>query len=574
MTETVKKEWYLYTKRADFSRIGAHFGIDPVAARVLRNRDLITESEIDRFLNASLSDLHDASLLPDGCKCASIAAEKIRNGKKIRIVGDYDVDGVCASYMLWDAFRSLGADCSTVIPDRIRDGYGINHTIVADAVRDGVDTIITCDNGISAVEELKTAKNAGLTVLITDHHDIRKDENGQEIFPPADGIINVHRKDSLYPEKEICGAVTAWKFLSLLFREFAYPDDAYLKYLEFAALATICDCMELKGENRIIAKEGLKVLSSGGVNGGMRALLRCTGLAGKKVTCYSAGFVLGPCINAGGRMETAERAFSLFASPDEQTAVCRAEYLTELNESRKELTRKGTDAAIDVVERQKKEEKILVVCLKDLHESLAGIVAGRLKEIYGRPAIVFTDSGQKGILKGSGRSVEACNMFEELSRCADLLQKYGGHPMAAGLSVKTEDLPKLEERLNLQTSLTEDDLKRKIWIDSELPFSWLSEKLVTDLEKLEPYGSGNEKPRFALKNVHPVNLRVMGHARNALRMDLVSEEGFVMPGVMFGEGDRIKKELEKKDRVSILYYPVINEWNGYRTLNIQIEDYR
>ena len=574
MTDHLKKEWYLYTKRADFQKIGERFGIEPVAARVLRNRDLITEEQIDRFLNAGIEDLYDAAMLPDGEKCAKILSEKIRNKKKIRIVGDYDADGVCASYVLWDALLSLGADCSIAIPDRIRDGYGINSAIVSAAVKDGVDTIITCDNGISACEELKAAADAGLTVIITDHHEIRKGADGKEILPPAAGIVNVCREDSAYPEKELCGTVTAWKFVSLLFREFGRDPEEYLKYLEFAALATICDCIDLKGENRIIAKEGLRVLSAGGVNTGMKALIRCTGLTGKKVTCYSAGFVLGPCINAGGRMETAERAFSLFASPDAQTASERAAYLVGLNESRKELTAKGTEAAVAVVEKEKQQKKVLVVSLRDLHESLAGIVAGRLKEYYGRPAFVFTASDREGIWKGSGRSVEAYNMFEELAKAGDLLQKFGGHPMAAGLSVREKDIPLLEERLNTQTVLTDDDLKTKVWIDSELPFSRISEKLVGDLEKLEPFGGGNEKPRFALRNVHPANFRVMGRTRNALRMDLYAEDGIVLPGIMFGDADALKKELETRDRISILFYPVINEWNGYRTLNVQIEDYR
>lgn len=574
MTGHLKKDWYLYTKRADFQKIGERFGIDPVAARVLRNRDLVTEEEIDRFLNDGIEDLYDAALLPDGKKSAGILSEKIRNGKKIRIVGDYDADGVCASYVLWDALRSLGADCSIAIPDRIRDGYGINEAIISAAIKDGVDTIITCDNGVSACEELKAASEAGLTVIVTDHHEIRKDAEGKEILPPAEGIINVCREDSRYPEKEICGTVTAWKFVSLLFQEMGRQPQEYLRYLEFAALATICDCMDLKGENRIIAKEGLKVLSAGGVNTGMQALIRCTGLSGKKVTCYSAGFVLGPCVNAGGRMETADRALSLFASPDDHTAAERAAYLVGLNESRKELTAKGTEAAIAVVEKEKQQNKVLVVCLEDLHESLAGIVAGRLKENYGRPAFVFTSSQQEGIWKGSGRSVEAYNMFAELGKAGDLLQKFGGHPMAAGLSVRKEDMPLLEERLNAQTALTDDDLKTKIWIDSELPFSRISEKLVEDLEKLEPFGGGNEKPRFALRNVHPANFRVMGRTRNALRMDLYAEDGIVLPGIMFGDADALKRELETRDRISILFYPVINEWNGYRTLNVQIEDYR
>lgn len=568
-----RQKWYIYAKRADFYGIGSRFGIDPVAARVLVNRGICTEEEIDAFLNPDISRLNDPFLLPDMEKAAALLAEKIKAGKKIRIAGDYDADGVCAVYILYDAMRLLGADCSYVIPDRIKDGYGLNMSMITKAISDGIDTIVTCDNGISAFEELAAAKNAGLTVIVTDHHAIRKDPSGKEELPPADCVINAGREDSAYPEKNICGAVTAWKLVQALFTRTGRRTDEYLKYLEFAAIATVCDCMPLKGENRVITGEGLKILSSGGENAGIRALIEAAGLSGKKIGYFHTGFVIGPCINAGGRMESADRAMELFLSKSPGEAMTKAAYLINLNDSRKDLTIRGTEMACEAVRQKTPDTKVLVVCLDDLHESLAGIVAGRLKETYGKPAIVFTRSEAEGILKGSGRSIEKYDMFAGLSRCSGLLVKFGGHPMAAGLSIRDEDLPELEARLNEEAGLSEEDLNVKVWIDSEVPLSYLSEKLVTDLDRLEPFGEGNEKPLFAAREVHPANLRVMGKNRNALKMDLYTKEGFTIPGIMFGEADRLKEELSQKPYVNILYYPVINEWQGYRNLNVQIEDY-
>ena len=567
-------KWFIHNKKADFKAVSEKFGIAPVIARVLRNRDLLTDEEIRRFLTGSVTDLYDGSLLPDAEKAAALICGDIRNGTKIRIAGDYDIDGVCASYILSDGLRSIGADVSCVIPDRIRDGYGLNMSIIEDLHRDGIGTLVTCDNGIAAIEELGKAKEYGIRVIVTDHHELRSTEDGEEILPPADAIVSAKLRGSAYPEKEICGAVTAWKLLGLIYRKLGIPAAMWEKYLEFAGFATIGDVMKLTGENRIIAREALRRMTEGAGNTGLRALIAECGLSGKTVTCYHVGFVLGPCINAAGRLETAEKALALFLTEDEREAHQIARRLMDINDSRKLLTRKGQEEASEIVLSRYMEDLVLCVYLPELHESMAGIVAGRLKETFGKPSFVLTDSGEEEILKGSGRSVPAYNMFEGLLREAPLLYKFGGHPMAAGISVKRENLDALRESLNRHAGLTKEDLCQRVMIDAEMPMSYVSESLLYDLSRLEPFGPGNEQPVFAERGARPVNVRILGKSRNALRFTLLTKDGFPAECVMFGEAEELFRELSEKETVSVLYYPQLNAYNGKKEIQFKIEAFQ
>lgn len=580
MTETPRKQWYLHTKKADFAGIAKELDVDPILVRIMRNRDLLTAEEMKFFLTADRERMYPAGLLPNAVQAAERITEKIRDGKRIRIVGDYDIDGVCATYILYDGLRRAGAAVDYVIPERVRDGYGINIRIVEEAAEDGIDTLITCDNGISAVQELSRAKELGMTVILTDHHDIRKTEEGTECLPDADFIVSAKLAASKYPEKEICGAVTAWKLLQEIFRHCNVPEEVWFDYLEFAGIATVGDVMKLTGENRILAREALNGLNGRIVNRGLAALVRACGLEGKQIGCYHIGFVIGPCINAGGRLETAEKAMQLFLAEDDTEAERFAEELRELNESRKSLTAKGVENASVQVRERYQEDRILVVCLPDLHESMAGIVAGRIRETFGKPALVVTGSGVQAentdrvLLKGSGRSIEAWNMFEGLQGAADLLVKFGGHPMAAGFSIYADDLEEFRRRLNENCGLTEEDLIEKVWIDMRLPLSCVSARLVRELEKLEPFGNGNEKPLFAEKNVRLTNLRVLGKTNRCLRMDAYTEDGYSCAALMFGDAEQLKTELLQRRSVDITFYPQINEYRGMETLQIVIEDYR
>lgn len=583
MHEYVKKEWYVYGKKAPFNDLSEKLGIDPVTVRILRNRDIITEEEMRLYLNGTLNELYDASALWDIVPAARMIVDAVRKGERIRVVGDYDVDGVCSAFILCDGLRTIGAAVDYVIPDRVKDGYGINMSIVEKAHSDGISLILTCDNGIAAIDELQAAKEYGMKVIVTDHHDIRLDDLGNELLPPADHIVSAKLKSSEYSEKEICGAVTAWKLLKVIFENAGVPVSEWKKYLEFASLATIGDVMRLTGENRIIAKEGLLAMSCGPVNMGLRELINVTGLSGKAISCFHVGFVIGPCINAGGRLETAEMALRLFMSDNEKEAHELACVLKELNDSRKYMTQKGAEEAFNEVIRSCQDDRVLMVYLPGLHESMAGIVAGRLKEKFGKPSFVITDSSTETvdrdgtvhrILKGSGRSIENYNMFEGLRAVEGLLFKYGGHPMAAGLSLYEENLSSLRKALNENCHLTDEDLTQKIWIDAPMPMSYVTFNLVEEFARLEPFGNGNEKPLFAEKGVRTVNMKVLGKNRNVLKMDLISHEGRVFHGIMFGEADALKSELEERHSISIIYYPQINEYNGQKTLQMQIEDIR
>ena len=564
-------QWMMQTKRADFTAIAENYHISPVTARIIRNRDVVETEEIERYLYGTISDLYSPDLLPDMEKAVKILKEKTESGKRIRVVGDYDIDGVCSTYILLTALKETGAFGDYRIPDRIKDGYGINEAIIQQAFEDGVDTILTCDNGIAAVEQIRMAKELGMTVIITDHHDIQKDGMGNDILPAADAVVNPKRSDSRYPYPEICGGMVAYKLMRALYEAFGIPLKKWEEMLEFAAIATVGDVMKLQDENRIVVKEGLKRIGQTR-NLGLLSLIEKNNLNPETLTAYHIGFVIGPCLNAGGRLQTAKTALKLLMAEDPVTADHLAGELKDLNEQRKDMTLKGTEEAIAQVKECFQDDRVLVVFLPDCHESLAGIVAGRLREKFQKPSFVLTRS-EEGV-KGSGRSIEAYHMFEGLVEVKDLLTKFGGHPMAAGLSLPEEHVEEFRRRLNENARLTEEDFIRKVWIDVPMPLEYINESLIQELERLEPFGNGNEKPQFAQKDLSVRNVRVLGKNRNAVRLSLVTPGGFAMDGMFFGEGTRFAEELAGKHSIDIVYYPTVNEYNGNRTLQAIIKEYR
>lgn len=564
------ERWMLQTKKADFQEMARIHHITPVTARIIRNRDIIGEEAVERYLRGSLKDLYSPHLMKDMDKTTAILKEKVRQGKRIRIVGDYDIDGVCSTYLLYRALTRIGASVDYEIPDRIKDGYGINESIITAAAEDGVDTILTCDNGIAAVEQIRLAKELGLTVLITDHHDIMK-EGEADVLPPADAVINPKQSECCYPYPEICGGMVAYKLVEALYELFDVPRREWLDMLEFAAIATVGDVMKLREENRIIVKEGLRRIADT-KSLGLLKLIEKNDLDREHITAYHIGFVIGPCLNAGGRLQTAKLALSLLLSEEEEEADRLAMELKALNDQRKDMTRQGTDEAVAMVEECYRDDKILVVYLPSCHESLAGIIAGRLREQYQKPAFVLTD-GEEGV-KGSGRSIEQYHMFEGLVKVKDLLVKFGGHPMAAGLSLKKENIGELRRRLNEDAELTEDDFVRRVWIDVPMPLDYISEPLIEELVLLEPFGQGNEKPMFAQKGLHIRSVRVLGRNRNAVKLSLADDKGTPMDAMLFADGDAFLEELGNRRVIDVIYYPTINEYNGNRTLQIVIKNYK
>lgn len=564
------EKWMLQTKRADFDELARYHGISPVTARIIRNRDVVGMKSMDKYLKGGLKDLYSPYLLKDMELTVTILMEKVREKKRIRIVGDYDIDGVCSTYLLYRALNEIGAYADYEIPDRIKDGYGINESIIRQAAEDGIDTILTCDNGIAATTQIALAKELGLTVLITDHHDIRK-EDGVEILPPADAIINPKQMDCSYPYPEICGGLVAYKLVQALYEAYSIPQEKWLEMLEFAAIATVGDVMKLQDENRIIVKEGLKRMGQT-KSLGLKKLIEKNNLDEDGVTAYQIGFVIGPCLNAGGRLHTAKLALSLLLSESEEEADRMAQELKDLNDQRKTMTKEGTEKAIEQVEACHQQDKVLVVYLPDCHESLAGIIAGRLREQYQKPAFVLTDA-EEGV-KGSGRSIEAYHMFDALVEVKDLLEKFGGHPMAAGLSLKRENVEPLRDRLNELAKLEEDDFVRKIWIDVPMPLEYIDEPFIEELDLLEPFGQGNEKPLFAQKGLSIRSVRVLGKNRNVVKFSLASGQGMPMDGLLFANGDSFLEELSDSRKIDVIYYPTINEYNGNKSLQIVIKNYK
>lgn len=568
------EKWFVSAKKADFKEIGRQFDIDPVIARLIRNRDVTGAKAIQEYLRGTIQDIPGPELLKGMKEATSILKQKIREKKKIRIIGDYDIDGVTATYILIKGLERLGARADTYIPDRITDGYGIHMPLIYKALEDGVDTIVTCDNGIAASKEIGFAKEKGLTVIVTDHHEVSFiEDNGERtyILPPADAVINTKQPGCPYPNKNLCGAVVAMKLIWALYDDSHIPETEKEEFLELAAIATVGDVMDLQGENRILVKEGLKRLPYT-KNKGLQALIRVTGLEGSRISSYHIGFVLGPCINASGRLDTAARSLRLLQCEDAGEAARLAGDLKALNDSRKALTEKGKDAAIQLIENTDlKKDLVLVVYLPECHESLAGIIAGRIREKYNRPVFVLT-KGEKGV-KGSGRSIQQYSMFEELVKCGDLLDQYGGHPMAAGLSLPEENVSLLRKRLNEQCNLKEEDLIPKVIIDVPMPISYISTKLVEQLSLLEPFGKGNTKPLFAQKNVKAINSRVIGKNHNVTKLQLMDEQGYVIEAVYFGNIPEFMDFLSARDKISVTYYPEINRYQGRETLQVIIQNY-
>ncbi len=571
MNQDKQAIWMLQTKRADFDGLAKRFNISPVTARIIRNRDITGEDEINRYLYGTLADLYDPHLLKDMDRAVCILREKVGNGSRIRIVGDYDIDGICSAYLLYQGLRRCGAKADYQIPERIRDGYGINESIIQRAYDDGIDTIITCDNGIAAMNQICMAKEMGMTVIITDHHEVPFDENGKELPPPADAVVNPKQATCSYPFKGICGGVVAYKLVQALYEAFGVPAGEWEDMLEFAAIATVGDVMRLQDENRILVRQGLKKISET-KSLGLRKLVDACGLDIRNLTAYHIGFVIGPCLNASGRLQTAKLALELLLCQDEQKAASMADELRVLNEERKTMTRKGVEEAVRQAEEQYKEDSVLVIFLPDCHESVAGIIAGRVREAWNRPTFVLTRG--EGCVKGSGRSIEAYNMYREMCGVQELFLKFGGHPMAAGFSIEEGHVEELRRRLNEQADLKPEDFIPKVWIDAAMPLEYISSGLVEELKLLEPFGQGNEKPQFAQKGLQIRSARVVGKNRNAVKLSLVTEKGLAMDGMLFTEGDRFLEELGEKKMMDVVYYPDVNEYNGRRTLQIVIREYK
>ena len=562
--------WMLQTKRADFDGIARQFGIDPVTARVIRNRGIEGRENIERYLYGDLDSLYSPWLLKDMRPAVDILKRKLKEGQKIRIVGDYDIDGVCSTYILYQALKRLGGNVDYAIPDRIKDGYGINESMIRAAAEDGIDTILTCDNGISAFSQIQTAKDFGMTVIVTDHHEVPADGE-REILPPADAVIDPKQRSCSYPFPEICGAVVAYKLVQALYEESGVSREEWLELLEFAAIATVGDVMKLQDENRMIVKYGLKKLGHT-KNLGLKKLAEKTNLDLNSITAYHIGFVIGPCLNAGGRLQTAKLALSMLLAKDEETAEELAQELKDLNDMRKDMTEHWTAEAKVLADTQYRNDKVLVIFLPDCHESLAGIIAGRLREHCQKPAIVLTRSEEA--VKGSGRSIESYHMFQKLSEVKDLMLKFGGHPMAAGLSLLEENIDEFRRELNERSGLTEEDFKAKLWIDVPMPIDYINERLVEELKILEPFGQGNEKPLFAQKQVRIRSCRVIGKNKNVVKLVLEGGSGMPMDGILFTDGIAFEEERAGRTVMDIIYYPEINEYNGNRNLQVVIRNYK
>ena len=573
------EKWFVAMKKADFNGIAEKYQISPIIARLMRNRDVIGDDAIDFYLNGTVEDLYDGLLMKDMDRAVDILKEKIEEGKKIRVIGDYDIDGVNATYILQQGLAGLGADVDTDIPDRIKDGYGLNQMLIDRALEDDVDTIVTCDNGIAAMSEIAYGKENGMTIVVTDHHEVPYlEENGEKkyLLPPADAVVDPHRADCEYPFKGLCGAAVAYKLVEVLYRVSGKSEQEveHLQesLMENVAIATIGDVMDLVGENRVFVKKGLELLKTT-KNEGLHALMQCTGVDTANLNTYHIGFVIGPCINAGGRLDTAKRALELLNASNRREAVTLAADLKELNDSRKEMTEEGVEEAVRQIESSSwKDDQVLVVYLPECHESIAGIIAGRIKERYYRPTFVLT-KGETGV-KGSGRSIEAYDMFAEMSRCRELFTKFGGHKLAAGLSLEEENVEAFRKRINELADLTEEDLQMKVSIDMRLPFPYINEELIHELKILEPFGKGNGKPLFAESKLRVIQPRIFGKNRNVLKCRLEDQQGNQMEAVYFGEVEDCLQQMEKKQIMSFTYYPSINEYMGRRTIQLTIVNYQ
>lgn len=569
----IMSKWMVYAKKADFKAIAARYGIDQVIARIIRNRDVCTNEEIDMYLGGDISSMHDAHLLKDADKAADIIIDKINHRKHIRIVGDYDIDGVCSVTILLKGLKRAGADVDYTVPDRIADGYGINENIINHAIEDGIDTIVTCDNGIAAIPQINYAKDNNMTVIVTDHHDIPfKEENGEKVFleSDADAIVNPKQKECKYPFKMLCGATVAYKLIEIIYERLNLNPEDLNEYRQLAAIATIGDVVDLEDENRILVKFGLSTLKNT-KNTGIRALADACQIDIASLSSYHIGFVIGPCLNAGGRLETARHAVSLLMEENPGEARVKAEKLRSLNEERKDMTEKEAAKAIDMVENTELiNDNVLVVYLPECHESVAGIIAGRVKEYFYRPTFVITDAAEGA--KGSGRSIEGYNMFEEITRCGYLLNKFGGHPMAAGISLDKENIDEFRWQLNHNQKLTKEQLTPVTWIDVPMPLGYAGFPFIEQLKLLEPFGKGNEKPVFADKNLRVRQASIIGKNRNVLKMVLEDANAYSYDAIMFrADSMNVPK---REQNISIVYYPSINEFNGKKTIQFVVTEWK
>ncbi|KQB77395.1 recombinase RecJ [Clostridium butyricum] len=568
------------------------YGITELMSKLIINRDITDDFLIRSYIKPEFNMLHEPRDMKDMNKAVEIIINKIKNKNKIRIIGDYDVDGVISVYILYCALKRCGADVDYEIPDRIKDGYGVNVGIIEKAKDEGIDTIITCDNGISAIDPIKTAKELGMTVIVTDHHDIPFVENelGERTFirSEADAILNPKQEECKYKFKSLCGAGVAFKLIQVLYEEFKISEEEAFDFIEFLAIATVCDVVDLVDENRVFVKKGLEKINKT-TNLGLQELLVECEIQDKKIGVYHLGFIIGPCINASGRLDNAKKGVRLLLCEDEKEAVTLAKDLVKLNEERKSMTMNGVEDAIEIVENSDmKNNKVFVIYLPHIHESLAGIIAGRIREKYNVPTLILTKS-ENGA-KGSGRSIEEYNMFEELVKCKDLLDKFGGHPMAAGFSLKEENIDEFRKRLNEKTTLNEEDLLRKVTIDTVLPLDKITYDLVNELERLEPFGKANSKPLFGEKDINVIKAMILGKNRNVLKMKLKTKAGKSIDGVYFGDIETFEEFIRDKYgndqliklydgsyndvKLDMVFYPDINEYNGNVSLQVIVQNYR
>ncbi len=585
------EKWFVMRKGAPFQEIAEKFHIHPILARLIRNRDVVGDENIEMYLHGTISDLYDGMLMKDMYKAVDILQEKIQEDKKIRIIGDYDIDGVNAAYILLEGIRAFGGDVDIDIPDRMKDGYGLNRNLIDRAFDADVDTIITCDNGIAASEEIAYGKSLGMTIIVTDHHEVPYEEVGEEkryILPPADAVVDPKQEDCFYPFKGLCGAAVAYKLVETLFSVSGEDIEDVDYLMENVAIATVGDVMDLKDENRIFVKQGLEMLKRT-QNPGLKALIECTGVDVSRLSAYHIGFVIGPCLNASGRLDTAKRALELLCAKTKKEADILAGDLKALNDSRKDMTAIAVEEAIRQVEESSlRDDRVLVVYLPECHESLAGIVAGRVRERFYKPTIILTKA-EEGV-KGSGRSIESYHMYEELNKCKSVLTKFGGHRLAAGVSLEEEDVDVLRNMLNENATLTEEDLTEKVSIDMQLPFQYISEQLIDELELLEPFGKGNTKPVFVEKNIEVLRGTILGKNRNVMKMQVCDEQGVTMEALYFGDIEQFTGSMSKKYgehsvqqmlqgyrtgiRMAFTYYPTVNEYQGRKSIQIVIQNYQ
>lgn len=585
------EKWFIKNPKGDFNKMSRSLGVSELICRILVNRDIKDYDTAKRFIEPEIQGLYDASLMKDIEKGTLIIKKKIEDGKKIRIIGDYDVDGVISTYILYKGLTRCGAKVDYVIPHRIYDGYGINNNIIETAKEEGIDTIITCDNGISAIDQIKLAKELGVTVIITDHHDVPfvEDErsNRKQVLPEADAVIDMKQSDCNYPFKLLCGAAVAFKFIQVLYQQMNIPQSEEADFYEFLAIATVCDVVDLTGENRILVKNGLKAIYNS-KNLGLNALMQQTGILGKDIGVYHLGFIIGPCINASGRLDCAIKGLELLLSDNKEQAEQMAQELYELNTERKNMTLAGVEEAVATIENSDiKNDRVLVVYKPDIHESIAGIIAGKIREKYNAPTFILTDS--ENCVKGSGRSIEAYNMFEELQKCKELLTRFGGHPLAAGFSLNLDNVETLRAQLNNYSALSDEDLIPKVYIDARMPVDKISLEIAEDLKVLEPYGKGNSKPLFADKNISVHRATVLGTNKNVLKLRLISNNKYV-DCIYFGDikdfdqyisnkfGEQELNKMysgEANDvKLDLTFHIDVNEYNGYKNAQLIMQNYR